>query len=130
MPTISPKIAPDRHETDPSLDRDLALLRRFVELYCQDHHAEAATQAYHFQVNDGKYVSDHSATLCPDCGKLLSHAMVKRSRCPMDPKPQCKHCPSHCYVPKYRQQMREVMKHSGRKLVMRGRLDYLLHLLF
>jgi hypothetical protein len=48
----------------------------------------------------------------------------------MDPKPMCKHCPSHCYRPSYRARIREVMKFSGRKMVLSGRLDFLLHLLF
>jgi hypothetical protein len=48
----------------------------------------------------------------------------------MDPKPACKHCPQHCYAPRYRDEIREVMRYSGRKLVMSGRVDYLVHLLF
>jgi len=41
----------------------------------------------------------------------------------------CKHCPEHCYAPRYRAQIREVMRYSGPRLVLRGRLDYLWHLL-
>ena len=55
---------------------------------------------------------------------------MKRSRCPLDPKPACKHCPVHCYHPTYRQNIREVMRYSGRRLVLSGRLDMLYHLLF
>jgi hypothetical protein len=68
--------------------------------------------------------------LCPDCAKLAAHAFAKRMQCPLDPKPDCKHCPQHCYADKYRRQIREVMRYSGRRLVLSGRLDYLLHLLF
>ena len=50
--------------------------------------------------------------------------------CPMSPKPSCKHCPSHCYHPTCRARIREVMKFSGRRLVMTGRLDLLFHVLF
>ncbi len=69
-------------------------------------------------------------TLCADCTRLLAHALVKRSHCPLDPKPACKHCPQHCYHPKYRAAIREVMRYSGRRLVLSGRLDYFIHLLF
>jgi hypothetical protein len=48
----------------------------------------------------------------------------------MNPKPMCKHCPNHCYHPTYRAKIREVMQFSGRKLLLGGRVDYLLHLLF
>jgi len=68
--------------------------------------------------------------LCKDCQRLLMHAFTKRSTCPMNPKPACKHCPNHCYHPTYREQIRQVMKFSGRKLVMSGRLDLLVKLLF
>ena len=56
------------------------------------------------------------------------HAFVKRQTCPMSPKPSCKKCPQNCYASAYRARIREVMKVSGRRLVLRGRLDYLLHL--
>jgi len=48
----------------------------------------------------------------------------------MHPKPACKHCPSHCYHPTYRAKIRQVMKFSGKKMLLGGRLDYLIHLLF
>lgn len=75
-------------------------------------------------------LTGHAVKLCLDCGKLLAHALVKRSHCPMNPKPACKHCPRHCYHPRYRRMIAEVMRFSGKRLVLSGRVDYLLHLLF
>lgn len=68
--------------------------------------------------------------LCGECTKLLMHSWIKRTTCPFDPKPACKHCPSHCYHPEYRRQIRRVMRDSGRRLVLHGRLDYLIKLLY
>jgi len=68
--------------------------------------------------------------LCPACARLLAHAMTKRTHCPMDPKPACKHCSKHCYNPVYREQIQRIMKYSGRKLLLSGRLDYLVRMLF
>ncbi|NLX20763.1 MAG: hypothetical protein GXY55_03705 [Phycisphaerae bacterium] len=48
----------------------------------------------------------------------------------MNPKPMCKHCPKHCYHPRYRQAMREIMRYSGRGMVLSGQFDYLFHLFF
>jgi len=43
----------------------------------------------------------------------------------MDPKPACKACPAHCYKPEMRARIRGVMRHSGMRAVLRGRLDWL-----
>lgn len=110
------------------LERDLRLLVRFVGLYCRHRHAEAERKR--LALKGFERLLPEKIQLCHDCSRLLGHALIKRSHCPMDPKPQCKHCPRHCYQPVYRAQMREVMKYSGRRLVLSGRLDYLLHLFF
>ena len=55
------------------------------------------------------------------------HGVKKRLACPLDPKPTCKSCHIHCYTPEQRQKIREIMAYSGRRMIMRGRLDYLWH---
>ena len=116
---------------DKKVFKDLLILIKFVEVYCHDRHAGAsAMNQLVLKNHDLKELTGKLPKLCPDCQKLLAHALVKRSVCPMEPKPTCKHCPRHCYHPRYRQQMREVMKYSGKKLVLSGRIDYLIHLLF
>ena len=114
--------------TPKLLQRDLRTLTRFIQIYCHGHHyhqAPAVLRGMDLQKIAGKPVE-----LCPPCTKLLQHALVKRTHCQRNPKPQCKDCPSHCYAPNYRQQIREVMRFSGMKLLFSGRLDYLFHLLF
>ena len=112
------------------LGRDLRMLALFIDLYCRHKHADAPRSEVVLRTHDVAAIAGKSVVLCPDCAKLLAHAFVKRTHCPMDPKPMCKHCPNHCYHPSYRQQIREVMKFSGRKMILGGRLDYLFHLLF
>jgi predicted amidophosphoribosyltransferase len=110
--------------------RDLKTLALFIDLYCRHKHADAERTPVDSRTHDVTLIAGRTIVLCPECTKLLAHAFVKRTHCPMDPKPMCKHCPNHCYHPTYRQQIREVMKFSGRKMVLGGRLDYLFHLLF
>jgi hypothetical protein len=112
------------------LMRDLKTLALFIDLYCRHKHADAERTRADLRTHDVAAIAGKTIVLCPECTKLLAHAFVKRTHCPMDPKPMCKHCPNHCYHPTYRQQIREVMKFSGRKMVFGGRLDYLFHLLF
>lgn len=80
--------------------------------------------------HDVTAIAGSEVCLCSSCSKLLTHAFMKRTHCPMDPKPACKRCPSHCYTPIYRELMRSVMRYSGRQLLLAGRLDYLLRILF
>ena len=114
----------DRH-----LRRDLKILLKFIEVYCRHRHADRDKAVATLKTHDVSDLAGHAVSLCADCTKLLAHAFTKRSTCPLEPRPACKRCPTHCYHPAYRRQIREVMKYSGRRLVMSGRVDYLLHLL-
>ena len=105
-------------------------LAMFIRIYCDHHHASMPRNEVQLHTHDVEEIAGKPVVLCDECRKLLTHAFVKRTHCPMDPKPMCKHCPSHCYHPAYRAKIREVMKFSGRKLLISGRVDYLLHLLF
>ncbi len=113
-----------------SLDKDLRTLAMFIRIYCKHQHADREKKGVHLKAFDVKAIVGKELELCDDCTKLLAHAWIKRSHCPMNPKPMCKHCPNHCYHPTYRQQIREAMKFAGKKMVMSGRVDMLLHLLF
>lgn len=99
--------------------KDLKVLINFVRVYCTARHDD--------QVKAGVEVEEiaKETLLCPDCAGLVAHALEKRRKCPFDPKPSCKHCHIHCYSKEYRARIREIMAFSGRKMIMRGRLDYL-----
>jgi len=116
--------------TKDEINRDLKTIALFIQLYCKCRHAHAEKAKVELKTHDVNAIARREIVLCEECRKLLAHAFVKRSHCPMHPKPMCKHCPSHCYHPPYRAQIREVMKYSGKALLLRGRLDYLFHLLF
>ncbi|UCE60238.1 MAG: nitrous oxide-stimulated promoter family protein [Phycisphaerales bacterium] len=116
--------------TNKTLRSDLKTLVKFVEVYCRHRHRQAVRADARVKVPHLRALVDSEVDLCPACRKLLAHAVVKRIRCPLDPKPACKRCPSHCYSVPYRGEIRKVMKYSGKRLVLSGRLDYLRHLLF
>ena len=105
--------------------KELQLLISFVTVYCRAKHkagpmAKAGT--------NGPLGMEPG--LCGECAGLLEYALKKRRRCPLDPKPTCKKCHIHCYGREYRARIREVMSFSGRRMILRGRLDYLWHYLF
>ncbi len=115
---------------DRRLRRDLRTLALFISMFCRARHKARRRTAVVARNLDVEKVVGGPLELCPECTKLLLHSWVKRQTCPYDPKPACKHCPSHCYHPRYRSQIRQVMRDSGRRLLLRGRLDYLFKLLF
>jgi hypothetical protein len=112
------------------LRKDLKTLALFIDLYCRYRHVTSDKSPADLKVYDVPGICGREIVVCEACRKLLTHAFVKRAHCPYEPKPACKHCPTHCYHPSYRAQIREVMKVSGRKMLLAGRLDYLFHLLF
>jgi hypothetical protein len=90
------------------LARELGVLRRFLQVYCRARHGS------------------RPGVLCEGCAELLAYAAQRLERCPYDPKPKCKHCPTHCYRAAERAQIKAVMRFSGMYFVRRGRLDWLL----
>jgi hypothetical protein len=104
--------------------KDLRVLTEFVELYCRSKHGDARRTKI-----DTSFLAGGTVHLCGECSALVNHAAEKRQHCPLDPKPSCKKCPVHCYGNDYRRRIREVMAFSGRRMILRGRLDYLVHFL-
>lgn len=110
--------------------RDGQVLCRFVSIYCDAHHRDRSRNVF---IGRGKIVSLQGGLkpeLCRECAEILGYGLGKLLLCPYDPKPRCKHCPTHCYAPRQRKQIREIMRFSGKWLVTHGRLDLLFKLLF
>jgi hypothetical protein len=109
--------------------KDLKVLALFSAVYCRVHHG-------------GEKIALDAASLgmagaglekyrcCRECGEFLAYAISRRLKCPLDPKPTCKHCHIHCYRPGHREKVREIMRFSGKYLIRRGRVDLLWHYLF
>ena len=58
--------------------------------------------------------------ICTDCHELLSYAEKRLIKCPYGAdKPPCNDCPIHCYQPKRREQVKEVMRYSGPRMAMK-----------
>lgn len=118
------------HDPDLLIQRDLKVLVEFIGIYCSHKHTDEVRDCVRLKSHDVASIAGHQVSLCEACTKLLNHALVKRSTCPLYPKPACRHCTEHCYHPAYREKIKEIMKYSGLRSVLTGRLDYLFHLLF
>jgi len=111
----------------PQEHKDLDLLALFTAVYCRAHHS-GPRKRFQTSALAGSGVEHHQ--FCNECSELLLYACDRRIKCPLNPKPACKHCPVHCYRPDYRAKVREIMRFSGRYLILRGRLDLLWHYFF
>ena len=109
--------------------KDLRVLALFIDCWCNAHH-DAATR--HTIAGDAALapLAPHDYRLCLECRDLLAYAIARRRGCPLDPKPACKDCPIHCYKAEQRTKIRNIMRFSGRHLILRGRLDLLWHYFF
>jgi hypothetical protein len=81
------------------LAREWQTIAAMIACYCRDHHATRDV-------------------LCPECRELLDYATLRLERCRFGPeKPVCVKCPVHCYQPARREQVREVMRYAGPRML-------------
>jgi hypothetical protein len=105
--------------------KDIRLIGKFVEVYCSGRHGAVERLPFTLPENIGVRM------ICSKCAEFMEYAVTKRLKCPLEAeKPSCKHCRIHCYGVKQREKVREIMGYSGRRLMMRGRLDYVWHYFF
>lgn len=81
--------------------REKETLRAMIDLYCRDLHGTAGT-------------------LCRECSALHDYAMARLECCTFgEDKPKCSDCPIHCYKPAMREAVREVMRYSGPRMIVK-----------
>jgi hypothetical protein len=83
------------------MQREQKTVSLMIALHCRDHH-----QAKH--------------GLCNSCRELADYARLRLANCPFqESKTTCGNCPVHCYKPKMREMIREVMKYAGPRMTWR-----------
>ncbi|MDX1763455.1 MAG: nitrous oxide-stimulated promoter family protein [bacterium] len=112
--------------SDEKIRKDIHVLADLTRIYCRQKHTARPRRALAVKGSLTDYARELDVHVCSQCCKLILHGAVMRIRCPMDPKPECKYCPDHCYHPKYRRQVREVMRFAWRHMLKRGRFDIIL----
>jgi hypothetical protein len=89
----------------PRLAREADTIAAMMRIYCRDHHGAAAR-------DDGG--------LCPECQTLMAYARKRLALCTYGPdKPTCVNCPIHCYGRKQREEVRQVMRYAGPRMLWR-----------
>lgn len=109
--------------------KDLKLLLQFTAVFCRETHDDDRS-VITTDESDLQQLPLQKYPVCNECREFLVYAFDRRLSCPLEERPVCKHCPVHCYVPKHREKVREIMRFSGQYLIRRGRLDLLWHYFF
>lgn len=90
--------------------RERSTITIMIRMYCRDRHQTAGA-------------------LCPACAELEAYALQRVEQCPYGSrKPTCANCPIHCYKPAMREQVREVMRYAGPRMLLRHPILAVLHL--
>lgn len=92
------------------MKNEVETIKKMIGIYCRGKHA----------VTDG---------LCGDCNSLLEYAVRRIGKCPQNPKPKCKDCKIHCFSAEKSGQIRDVMRYSGPRMLIRHPLLVLKHCL-
>lgn len=81
-------------------EREKKIVSEMIALYCRKKHGA-------------------KRGLCADCAALDAYAQMRSDKCPfMETKTFCSNCKVHCYKPVMREQIREVMRFSGPRMLM------------
>lgn len=90
-------------------------MERMIAVYCRHAHGGERGRA------DG---------LCRECADLRDFARLRLSKCPyQEEKPTCANCPIHCYKPDRRQQMKDVMRVAGPRMLWRHPIMTIRHMM-
>lgn len=91
------------------ISRERITVEKMIKLYCVKNH---------FPETD----------LCDECRELRDYARERLAKCPFKvDKPVCTNCTVHCYKPEMRERVREVMRFSGPRMIIRHPYLAVLH---
>ncbi|MFI3314831.1 MAG: nitrous oxide-stimulated promoter family protein [Rikenellaceae bacterium] len=91
------------------IDREKHTVAKMIEIYCRDNHK--------------------TQTICTECSELLQYAHSRLERCPFgEKKGVCNKCKVHCYKPPMRSKISEVMRYSGKRMMLYSPSAALWHL--
>lgn len=67
--------------------------------------------------------------LCATCASLAEYASQRLSRCRFGAqKPTCARCPVHCYAPRQREEIIQIMRYAGPRMLLHHPVWALMHL--
>jgi hypothetical protein len=82
------------------LATEKTIVKAMIEIYCKANH--------------------NAVRMCEDCNKLIEYALLRTEKCRyQENKPACKRCPTHCYNIENRNKIKEIMRFSRKKILLK-----------
>ena len=91
------------------IQREKQTVLKMIDLYCR-HHLKHDTMPDEYQ-----YLAEFAC-------RRLDHCKYGEK------KTACKDCPTHCYAPKEREQIRKIMRWAGPRMIFYSPIDAIRHL--
>lgn len=89
-------------QVEDKREKEKQIVDLMIHLYCRKKH---------------KTVEKHHG-LCEECEKLRDYAAMRVDKCPfMETKTFCSNCRVHCYKPQMREEIRNVMRFAGPRML-------------
>ena len=81
--------------------REKYVMEKMMHIYCSGNHGMPKKE------------------LCESCATLLQYANKRTENCPhMNNKTFCSKCPTQCYKPEKREEIRKVMRYAGPRMLL------------
>lgn len=117
----------------PKIERQKIVVKQMIVLYCSKNHLPRLSkiQGDHHDCRMSMKVDNGAKLdLCEDCGELLEYSHKRLDNCRYgDRKSSCQRCPTHCYSPKMRTRIRDVMRWAGPRMLIYAPKSSIEHLL-
>ena len=90
-------------------EKEKRVIQEMITLYCRKQH--------------------HELQLCKECNSLLQYAKQRIDCCPfIESKTFCSNCRVHCYRKEQREQIRQIMRYSGPRMLLHRPVMVLQHM--
>jgi len=92
------------NKTEKKRQKEQRVVEEMIRLYCHKQHPE---------------YDQATRQMCASCQELSDYAKLRSQKCPfMEQKTFCANCKVHCYKPEKREQIRQVMRFSGPRMLL------------
>jgi len=84
----------------PRITREKKTIKAMVGIYCKAKHKAGEE-------------------LCPECSHFFEYAKIRLQKCPFqENKTTCGKCRIHCYKPDMKEKVKNIMRHSGPRMLL------------
>jgi hypothetical protein len=109
------KVQNNMNKVEKKRQKEQYIVEEMIRLYCRKNHLEEERQG---------------RQMCPVCQELSDYAKLRSQKCPfMEQKTFCANCKVHCYKPEKREQIRQVMRFSGPRMLLHHPILAIWHLI-